>query len=90
MGSGLGDNEACKLRNGCLLIGYTKPVAEIMPEGKPKLFAGLHKAQHGIAGNAPLFAHCATRDLAFGDAAAQIALGRVGVQRNFRAFENLE
>lgn len=46
MGSGFGDNEACKLRNGCLLTGYTKPVAEIMPEGKPKLFAGLHKVQH--------------------------------------------
>jgi len=60
------------------------------PVGKTKLFAGLHKAQHGIACDTPIPAHGATGDFSLGDATAQIILGRIGVQWDFRAFKNLE
>ncbi len=72
------------------MIGNAKPITEIMPEGKPELLAGLHEAEHGIARDTPIPAHGAARDLAFGDATAQIILGGIGVQRDFGSFENFQ
>ena len=33
-----------------------KPVAEIMPEGHTKPFAGLHKGEHGATGDTAVLA----------------------------------
>lgn len=55
--SGFRDNQACKLRDCCWLTGNAQPVAKIMIKGKPKLFAGFHEAEHGIAGDTSIPAH---------------------------------
>lgn len=88
--SGFCDNEACKLRDGSLFIGHTKPFAEIMPKRQAKLFAGLHEVQHGIASHTPISAHGAAGDFTLGDTAAQIFLGHIGVQRDLRKFEHFQ
>ena len=72
------------------MIGNAKPVAEVVPEGQTKLFAGLHEAEHVIAGDTPIPALGAAGDFAFDDATAQIVLGGIGAQRDFGSFNNLE
>ncbi|MGO6862985.1 hypothetical protein ACC754_36975, partial [Rhizobium johnstonii] len=54
-------------RDGVIFTADPKPVTEIMVEGKAELLAGLHQAEHDIARNTAILAHCATGDLPLRD-----------------------
>lgn len=88
--SGSGSNKAGQRRNGLIALADAEPVAEIMPERKPQLFAGLQQTEHRVAGHATIAAHGAAGDLSFGDEAAQIVFRGIGVKGNIRSYQHFE
>jgi len=64
--------------------------AEIVPEGDTELGAGLEQREEGIARLLAGLGPGLAGDLAFGDAATDVALGSVGVQRDLRARQDEE
>src|SRR5271156_5944592 len=60
---------------------------EIVEEGDFEFHAGLGEAEHGVAGLAAVFADGSAGDFALGDKGADVVFRGVGVERDFRPFE---
>src|ERR1019366_7013943 len=64
--------------------------ADEFVERQFQLHAGFGKPQHGVARVATLVADGPAGDFSFRDEGADVVFGGVGVDRNFRAFENAQ
>ena len=65
-------------------------VADEVVERQFQFHAGFGQPQHGVARVAAFFADSSTGNFSFGDEGADVVFGSVGVDRNFRAFENAQ
>src|SRR3982074_3419812 len=68
--------------------GDIEPGAEIIPEGDAELGAGFGEAEEGIPAVASGIAAGAAADFAFGDVAADVVFGAVGVEWDLRVIEH--
>jgi hypothetical protein len=63
-------------------------VADEVVERQFQFHAGFGQPQHDVTRVAAFFADSSTGNFSFGDEGADVVFGSVGVDRNFRAFEN--
>src|SRR5216684_4732679 len=68
--------------------GDIEPGTEIIPEGDAELGAGFGEAEEGIPAVASGIAAGAAADFAFGDVAADVVFGAVGVEWDLRVIEH--
>jgi hypothetical protein len=77
----------CEVGN-ILASGDGEACAQIIPEFEAVLGAGLEEREKGVATVAACIAAGSTADAAFGDLAADVVFGAVGVERNVGSFEH--
>ena len=70
------------------LTGDAQSAVEIVPERHAMFCAGLGEAEEGVATIASGVAASSCTDLAAGHLAADVVLGAIGVQRDFRPFQH--
>lgn len=67
-----------------------QPCTEIIPESDAEFGGCVHQAEEGVATVAPGIAVGTAADLALDDVTADVPLGAVGMQRDFRPLEDGE
>ena len=72
------------------VTGDLESAAQKVPDRNAELFAGFGEAQESVAAVATVLAGCAGADFPPGDVAADVFLGIVGVERDFRPIQEPE
>ena len=74
----------------CWRTRESEPCAEIVPESDALLDASFVEAEEGVSAVASGIAAGSPADLAFGDLAADVVFGAIGVQGDLGPVENLQ
>ena len=67
---------------------YPEPVAEVVPDRDAEFVTGFDEPQESIAAITAGIASCPGADLASRDLTADVVLGSIGVERNFRPLQH--
>jgi hypothetical protein len=71
-----------------LVARNAEPAAEIIPKRHAALGAGFGKSEESIAAIAPIIAAGSGAELAAGDVAADVVLGAIGMEWDFRPLQH--